>query len=105
MPIVAQVAAFHPFQDHVVARLKRQVQVWHQARFGREGEHQILIRLDRIDGGDAQPRQVRHQPQDPHHQIAEARLARPLAETVAEVPPDWADWIADLDDRMTGTCR
>ena len=36
---------------------------------------------------------------------AEARLARPAAETVAEVPPDWADWIADLDDRMTGTCR
>ncbi len=36
---------------------------------------------------------------------AEARLAMPPAETVAEVPPDWADWIADLDDRMTGTCR
>ncbi|PTN04141.1 hypothetical protein C8N32_101340 [Rhodovulum imhoffii] len=36
---------------------------------------------------------------------AEARLARPPTETVATVPPDWADWIADLDDRMTGTCR
>ena len=36
---------------------------------------------------------------------AEARLARPAAETVAEVPPDWANWIADLDDRMTGTCQ
>jgi hypothetical protein len=36
---------------------------------------------------------------------AEARLARPPAETAATVPPDWADWIADLDDRMTGTCR
>jgi hypothetical protein len=36
---------------------------------------------------------------------AEARLARPPVVTVAEVPPDWADWIADLDDRMTGTCR
>ena len=36
---------------------------------------------------------------------AEARLARPAAETVAEVPSAWADWIADLDDRMTGTCR
>ena len=31
--------------------------------------------------------------------------ARPAAETVSEVSPDWADWIADLDDRMTGTCR
>lgn len=36
---------------------------------------------------------------------AEARLARPPAETVTQVPPDWARWIADLDDRMTGTCR
>ena len=36
---------------------------------------------------------------------AEARLARPPVETVREVPPAWADWIADLDDRMTGTCR
>jgi hypothetical protein len=36
---------------------------------------------------------------------AEARLARPPVETVAAVPPDWADWISDLDDRMTGTCR
>ena len=36
---------------------------------------------------------------------AEARLARPPAETVTAVPPAWADWIADLDDRMTGTCR
>ena len=36
---------------------------------------------------------------------AEARLARPPADTVDAVPSDWADWIADLDDRMTGTCR
>ena len=36
---------------------------------------------------------------------AEARLARPPAETVGAVPPDWADWIADLEDRRTGTCR
>ena len=36
---------------------------------------------------------------------AEARLARPATDSVSEVPRDWADWIADLDDRMTGTCR
>lgn len=36
---------------------------------------------------------------------AEARLARPNPNTVAAVPQDWANWIADLDDRMTGTCR
>ena len=36
---------------------------------------------------------------------AEARLARPPVSAVAAMPQDWADWIADLDDRMTGTCR
>lgn len=36
---------------------------------------------------------------------AEARLTRPPTETVAAIPTGWADWIADLDDRMTGTCR
>ena len=36
---------------------------------------------------------------------AEARLARPPAATIADVPLRWADWIADLDDRMTGSCR
>ncbi len=36
---------------------------------------------------------------------AEARLARPSAAAITEVPPDWANWIGDLDDRMTGTCR
>lgn len=36
---------------------------------------------------------------------AEARLARPPAETVAAIPTGWSDWIADLDDRMTGACR
>jgi hypothetical protein len=36
---------------------------------------------------------------------AEARLARPAVETLATVPRPWAEWIADLDDRLTGTCR
>lgn len=36
---------------------------------------------------------------------AEARLVRPPASAVAAMPPEWATWIADLDDRMTGTCR
>ena len=36
---------------------------------------------------------------------AEARLARPPAATITAIPPKWARWIADLDDRMTGTCR
>lgn len=35
----------------------------------------------------------------------EARLSIPPVETITEVPDAWASWIADLDDRMTGTCR
>ena len=36
---------------------------------------------------------------------AEARLARPPTTTIPDIAPIWASWIADLDDRMTGTCR
>ena len=34
---------------------------------------------------------------------AEARLARPAPETLPMGA--WGQWVADLDDRMTGTCR
>ena len=34
----------------------------------------------------------------------EARLALPSVETLATVPTQWAIFIADLDDRMTGVC-
>ena len=70
--VVAQVAAFHPLEDQVVAMLQRQVQMRHQARFGGDGLHQVLVHLDRIDGTDPQARQVGHQFQDPHHQIAQS---------------------------------
>ena len=33
----------------------------------------------------------------------EARLGMPRAEPVPT--GKWGDWVADLDDRMTGTCR
>ena len=36
---------------------------------------------------------------------SEARLSIPAVETIAGVPAPWASWIADTDDRMTGTCR
>lgn len=35
----------------------------------------------------------------------EARLTMPAAETLAMQSAEWAAWVADLDDRMTGTCR
>jgi hypothetical protein len=33
---------------------------------------------------------------------AEARLAMPRAEPIGGA---WGEWVADLDDRMTGSCR
>ncbi len=48
--IVAQMAAFHAFQDHVVTRLQGQVQMRHQPFFIGNGVHQVVIRLDGIDG-------------------------------------------------------
>lgn len=35
----------------------------------------------------------------------EARLALPDLSTLQDVPDPWAVWVADTDDRMTGTCR
>jgi len=34
---------------------------------------------------------------------SEARLSIPPAQTLPAGP--WGSWVADLDDRMTGTCR
>ena len=76
--VVAQMPPFHPLEDQVVAVLKAQVQMRHKARLGGDGEHQVLVRLDGIDGRDAQAVQVRHQPQNPHDQIAKTRLARQI---------------------------
>ena len=68
--IIAQVAAFHALQNHIVAMLQRQVQMRHQARFGGDGLHQVFVHFDRVDRGNPQARQIGHQPQDAHHQIA-----------------------------------
>ena len=47
----------------------------HQARLGRDGLHQVLVGLDGIDRTDPEAGEIRHQPQDAHHQIAQARRA------------------------------
>ena len=39
----------HPLQDQVVARLQRQMQMWHQAFIIRDHVKQIAIDLDLID--------------------------------------------------------
>ena len=57
--VVAEVAALHPLQDHVVAGLQRQVQVRHQPRLAGDRLDEPRVGLDRVDRGEPQPRQVR----------------------------------------------
>ena len=74
--IIAQVAAFHAFENHGVTGLQRQMQVRHQAGFAGDGTHQRRVRLDAVDGTDPQAGQVGDQAQDAHDEIAQARQAR-----------------------------
>ncbi len=74
--VVAQMPALHALQNHVVAGLKRQMQMRHQPALGRDRFHQIGIGLDGIDGGQPQPLQVRHLAQDRLDQLAELRRCR-----------------------------
>ena len=97
--IVAQMAALHALEDHVVARLQRQVQMRHQARLGRDGQHQVLVRLDRIDRADPQPRQIRHQPQDAHDQIAQARQPRQIGPPAGQIDPGQHDLVEAAPDQ------
>ena len=73
--VVAQMAALHALQHHVVAGLQREMQMRHQAGLGGDHVEKIVVRLDRVDGGDAQPLQLRHVAQEALHQGAELRLA------------------------------
>ena len=57
----------------------------HQPRFIGNGPHQRIIHFDGIDGRDTQPRQVRHQFEDPRDQIAKARRARQVRAPACQV--------------------
>ena len=50
-------------------------------------QHQVFIRLDAVDRRDPQPRQIRHQPQDAHHQIAKTRAARQVRAPGCQIHP------------------
>ena len=65
--------------------LQRQVQMRHQAGFRGDGEHQVVVGLDRVDRTDPEARQVRHQTQDAHHQIAQTRRAGQVAAPAGQV--------------------
>ena len=48
------------FQDQVVARLQRQVEMRHQARFVFDQAQQVVVDFDAINRGDAKARQFRY---------------------------------------------
>ena len=77
--IITQMPALHPLEDQVIAMLQGKVQMRHQARFGGNGLHQVVIDLDRVDGTDPQTRKIRHQLENPHHQITEPRCRRQVS--------------------------
>ena len=72
----AQVPALHALQDQIAAGLQRQMQMRHQARLFRDQPPQIVVDRGRIERRQPQPRQLRHQRQQPAHQLAQASARR-----------------------------
>jgi hypothetical protein len=93
------VAALHPLEDHVVARLEAHVEVGHEARlFGREGK-QPLVHLDAVKRGEAQPRKLGHIGQDPLDQLAERRRAGQVGAVAGDVDAGEHDLLVPLGDQ------
>ncbi len=73
----AAVPALHALQDHVVARLQREMQMRHQPLLLGDGAHQLRVGLDGIDRGEAEARKLRHVLQDlPHERPRRGRPGR-----------------------------
>ena len=83
--VVAEVAALHSLEDQVVAGLEGEVQVRHQARLAGDRLHEQRVGLDRVDGGEAQARQVGDAAEDRGDEVAEARRARQVGAPGGEV--------------------
>ena len=58
--VVAQMAALHALEDHVVAGLQGEVQIGRDPGLAGNGFEQRFVDLDRIDRGQTQARQVGH---------------------------------------------
>ncbi len=83
--MLAQMAALHALEDHVVAGLHRQMEMRHQPLFLGDGAQEGVVGFDGIDGGDAQALQFGHQLQDLLHQLAEAGRARQIGTIGGEI--------------------
>ncbi len=67
----AQMPPLHALQDEIAAGLDRQMQMRHQPRLVLDQPPQIVVDRRRIERGQPQPRQLRHQRQQPPHHLAE----------------------------------
>ena len=54
--VFTQVTALHAFENHIVARLKRQMQMRHDPMILGNGINQVFISLDRVNRGQSEAR-------------------------------------------------
>ena len=89
--VVPVVPPLHALQDQVVAGLNAEMQMRHQAGLARDQIGQIPVDLGRIDGGQPQSRQVRHEAQQTSDQLAERGLPRQVLAVRGQVDPGQHD--------------
>ena len=97
--VIPQMAPRHAFQNKIVTMLQRQMQMRHEPRLGRDGLHQVLIHFDRVNRADPEPRQIGHQFQDPHHQIAKFGLSRQIRAPRGQIHAGQNDFVKAFVDK------
>ena len=98
--IAARMAPLHALQDHVVARLQRQMEVRHEPLLLGDRADQRVVGLDRIDRGEAQPLELRHVAEDGADQLAEARPARQVGAVGGDVDAGQDDFAIAVRDEL-----
>ena len=81
----ARVPPLHALEDQVIAGLKRQMQMRHHTPLIGQCVEKIVVGLHRVDGGEAQARQIRHVVQYALDQRAQPRRARQIAAVAGDI--------------------
>ncbi len=81
----AAVPARHALQHEVVAGLDREMEMRHEARLLAHQTPEIVVDLHRIERGEAQPLERRHQYQQPAHELPQARPPRQIGAEAGDV--------------------
>ena len=77
--VAPRMPPLHPLQDHVVARLQRQMQMRHQALLLGKRDHQFFVGLDAVQRGQPQALQFWQRLQQRTRQKTELRIFREIA--------------------------